>query len=475
VIRIDAHHGSATIDGDIHADSTFEEQQGCPSSVDACSPSLPDTDFGLGSGGSVFITARTLAGNGTVSANGAGPVPTGNAAAGRDGAGGGGRIAVLYGDESGWSGTLEAYGGYDQLHGNSYNEVYADGTGGAGTVFTRQVTFTPKGTVSKGEGAFPDGTLTVDAGQDQWFPPPLYYAPPDATPLLTAWNDPKRRLVVTGDADVWATKLDYGEIDVTGHSTITTPPGQMFLDVTTQTLDIDATSEVTVDTRGYGWDGSGNDKGGSAPGATLSADGAGGSHGGRGGQAGSSDDNVPISGSTYDSASDPHLPGAGGSGGAGPDGTGADVDPGGGVLDVKVGTLELAGALSADGADNQGPTAVEPAIYINSASGAGAGGSILVHVATLSSTGTISADGGLACGTGGPPIEPKALSPGPCDPGPGGGGGGRVAVYAGAECSWSGSVTASGGVDQSASDQHTMPVTAGEAGSVVVTNGKGVC
>jgi hypothetical protein len=482
VVRIYSHAGTATIDGTINVDGFWEP--GDPGYGYGCAGS----DCALGAGGSVFIAAGSLVGSGTVSADGASlcPYPFTCAGAGHGGAGGGGRIAVLYSDDSGWTGSLQAYGGWDQLkpatgaNGGNLGQarVYAVGTGGAGTVFTQQVVFKPKGGVSGGTGAFPGGTLTIDAGQtDGWFPPPVYYAPPDATPVLPSWSGPKRRLVVTGEALVWATSLRFAEVDVLDGSTVTTPLGQMFLNISAPLLDVDATSQVTVDTRGYGYDGKRDDRGGSAPGLKGSGLAAGGSHGGRGGNDDITNNNATLSGPTYDSASDPDLPGGGG-GGSG-NVTGYDGNPGGGVLTLDVGTLELAGTVSANGQDSAGPTSVEPASYGRGGSGGGAGGSVLVHATELTGTGTISADGGLACETGGAPLAPAFVAQGNgCDQpggGAGAGGGGRVAVYAGAECGWSGKIAAAGGTDQVSTRLRDDVSAEGQAGSAYVLNSNETC
>lgn len=239
---------------------------------------------------------------------------------------------------------------------------------------------------------------------------------------------------------------------------------------------------MTVDTRGFGYDGTSDDKGATAHGKTRSGLGAGGSHGGKGGANSLGGfGKPPQGGSTYDSM---HLSGAGGSGAGNNvartpnDVTGYDGAPGGGVLDLKVGKLELDGVLSADGADTDGPTATEQAVSNHGeGSGGGAGGSLVLHVSRLSGGGTISATGGIACENGGAPLQPAKRAPGGggCGAsGPGGGGGGRIAVYAGAVCSWTGAVTAAGGVDQLAT-AHGYPKSNGQAGTVYFPKATGGC
>src|ERR1019366_5823089 len=72
---------------------------------------------GGGSGGSIYLTVGTLAGSGTISANG-------GLGSYQGGGGGGGRIAVLYSVYD-FSGLVSAYGG------SGYT------TGGAGTIYTK--------------------------------------------------------------------------------------------------------------------------------------------------------------------------------------------------------------------------------------------------------------------------------------------------------------------------------------------------
>jgi hypothetical protein len=476
VITIDTAAGTATIDGDINADGFWEPDD--PSFDYQCQwvTANADNDCSFGAGGSVDMKAGTLSGDGVISADGASPCRFAECGGdGGDGPGGGGRVALIYGDDTGWSGSVHAYGGWDQYAGRGSEDFYYQtGTGGAGTVFTRQVVFSSNGTISQGAGQFPGGTLTVDAGQTNgWYPAPLYYSPPDATPIAPGWGGAKRRLVVTNEALVWATTLNFAEIDVTDGSTITSPPREMYLNIGTPVLEVDATSHVSMDTRGYQGNGKHNDGGGSAPGAKGSGPGAGGSHGGLGGP------NVwekTKGGVTYDSSTDPSLPGGGGGGGASGNFSGNyDGNPGGGVLDLKVGTLQLDGTVSANGTDSMGPTATEEAVYDNNGAGGGAGGSVVVDATELLGAGTIAANGGLSCITG-EPVQPTKIAPQFCnDNGAvGGGGGGRVAVYVGAECRWTGSVTANGGQDQYSTAQGQTKYN-GQPGTVDVVNKQQSC
>ena len=138
------------------------------------------------------------------------------------------------------------------------------------------------------------------------------------------------------------------------------------------------------------------------------------------------------------------------------------------MLDVEVGSLDLEGALAADGESGDGPTATEPAPF-DYDGGGGAGGSVLVHAATISGGGSISADGGDTCITTSPPLFAGVTGCGVPLGSSGGGGGGRVALYAGAECSWHGTLHAAGGVDSQselAAEKEDAEARRGGAGSV---------
>ncbi len=408
---------------------------------------------GAGAGGSVYIAAEQLSGSGAVDANGGGhcakePEECVN---GFGGSGGGGRIAALFEEDPSWSGHLEAHGGVDREFTGADPEVQFLGSGGAGTVFTRSVKFDDEGAVEQGTGAFPEGTLTIDGGRALGA-----YPPPDGTPLLgTGAKLPHGKLVIDGEARVYATELEYGEIALSGGGVLSTGisaagenKGQIptRLSVKAQTLSVDPTSVVSMTGRGLlgGEASASHASGQAAAGQSASSEGHGGSHGGAGGSAGAHESNPAAkTGSVYDSAEDPTLPGGGGGGFEG----GAEGNAGGGVLDVTVGTLNLQGALSADGQSGDGPTPLEPAPF-DFDGGGGGGGSVLVHAGTITGSGRITALGGNSCVPEG--VSPLLTGAGGCgvpDGSGGGGGGGRVALFASAACAWTGSVSAAGGVD----------------------------
>jgi hypothetical protein len=466
----DGGQGSARIDGTIDV-AGFEESK--------------EQGGGAGAGGTVVLETGALSGGGTIDADG-GDNPGEGEEPSNAGTGGGGRIAALYEADSGWSGRMEARGGYDKNFKGLSTDGSTDegsGTGGAGTIFTQQVGFDSAGEAVEGKGAFPKGTLTIDGGHGAGF-----YPPPDGTPLEAAWNSPERRLVLKGEARAYAHEVEFGEIDLSEGSVLTTPPSDppeasaQKLNVKASTLKVDASSRVTVAGRGYRG-GLQSAKAEFGPGGTDPEAGVlaatrqfGGSHGGVGGSDALSEgpqQEGAKAGSAYDSAEDPTLPGGGG--GADIEPGGADGSPGGGVLDLQVsGTLQLEGALSADGQSTAGPTASDPTPFDRSVAGAGAGGSVVVQAGVLSGAGTISAAGGSSC-----PQLPTLLAGGnePCVAGLGGaGGGGRIAVRAVAACGWSGSLDVAGGADEDpALPAGERVTTHGGAGSVFYPSPTGAC
>ncbi len=278
-----------------------------------------------------------------------------------------------------------------------------DGTGGAGTVFTRQVRFDDDGNVEKGEGPFPEGMLTVNGGR-----PAGYYPPPDGTPIEDSWGSSGRRLVLSGEARVYAHTLEFGEIDVTEGSTLTTPPSDPIdladssLGLATNRLIVGPTSQVSVSGRGYEGgdehDENGYGAGQTAAGIEPATQQFGGSHGGVGGSdvlSGGSRREGAHAGGTYDDPEHPTSPGAGGAADAEP--SGAHGNPGGGALEIEAQSIDDEGVISADGQSSAGPTVAEPTPFDRSTGDGGAGGSIVLVAGALAGHGSISAAGGSTC------------------------------------------------------------------------------
>jgi hypothetical protein len=452
VVRIDAHAAKVSLGGKIDV-----------TGINTGDPLGNGDHGGAGAGGSVYITSGPFSGGGEINADGGSNCHS--CVNGFGGGGGGGRIAVLSTSFRNWRGRLHALGGRDQTYRGPPPATPGTqpflGSGGTGTVFTRAVKFSKTGQASPAARNFHDGTLTIDGGRG-----PASFPPPDGTPLLNAWSSPKRHLVITGQARVYGRTVRFKQIDVSRGATLTTGidgttnaiPNK--LSVTAGQLGVDRTSRITMTGRGLegGSSQSSSGAGGAVHGQTASTLGHGGSHGGAGGSA---VDSTGHSGSTYDSM---HAPSQPGGGGAGIPGT-SDGSPGGGVLDINVGTLVLAGVIAADGESGDGPTAAEPAPH-DFAAGAGAGGSLNVHVKTLIGSGALSALGGTSCVSVHPPLLRGIPGCGLPVGNNGGGGGGRLALIATDTCSWHGIVSAAGGVDLQAEQKdhphaHALRGTAG--------------
>jgi hypothetical protein len=182
---------------------------------------------------------------------------------------------------------------------------------------------------------------------------------------------------------------------------------------------------------------------GYGPGAGGDGKNAGG--GGHGGNGGAGDANA-VGGQTYDSETEPSMPGSGGGYGVHKDKS-VDGGYGGGSILIAVrGELQLNGRISANGTSGQtyeGYFENNLADYGTCLGGGGAGGSIYIEADMLSGAGSITADGGnggyLAPRQG----RPTAVA------GAGGGGGGRIVLRYATPSAFSGTLSVQGGTDGS--------------------------
>jgi hypothetical protein len=317
--------GTLTLDGIIVADG----RDGLGSS---------SHDNGGGAGGSIWLEVSTLAGVGTLRANGGAGT---NGTVG--GGGGGGRIAV-YAANSTFTGSATACPA----------EGYRNGGGGSALM-------------DLGPGA---AQLTLDgcgiAESDSAL---------QATPAIPADLHVRNtaRLLHAGDLTI------TGDLRVADTGTITHPgaePAGVTLSVDGD-IQIAAGGQVDVSGRGYP-----SEQGPGAGGSTAES-GGGAGYGGPGGNASS------ISGgATYGSLTQPTDLG---SGGGWEVGVGTKGGAGGGALKVvATGTLNVNGQILANGRNGTGST-----FYDN---GGGSGGSVWLDVGTLTGNGTIAANGGNAGG-----------------------------------------------------------------------------
>jgi hypothetical protein len=306
--------------------------------ISAAGAAAPNASGGGGSGGSIYLSAGTLAGSGVIAADGG----AGNSLGG---GGGGGRVAILYGTNS-FSGLASAYGGSGYIPGGagtiytlasnqSWGQVVVDNGGLAGT------------NTSFGDSAAGTVDLTVRNG--------AVLIPPSSQTLGTLVVGSNGWVLVSSQA-----------LTVTGNATLQAGGG------------------IIADGTGY--------LGGMGPGAgrfyTVGSIVVGGG-GGYGGYGAAGSNSYGASGGTaYGSVTYPADQGSGGGGYATSSFLGG---AGGGSIRLTVaGVLEVNGRISARGLGGGSPSA-----------GGGAGGSINLTVGTLSGSGVISANGGAGNALGG--------------------------------------------------------------------------
>ena len=303
---------------------------------------------GGGSGGSLYVTAETLTGTGTFSADG------GSSLTNRGGGGGGGRVVVYYLDDG-------DFGGATSSTANGGTGVQA-GTDGSVGFF--QVTDL--------------ANHLTDATRDLTVYTTYRYDSKSSLALNTITVGDSLAAGAVFAVGGGATLDVAGTIHVTNNSTIlaqatnTSAPVDggwqgSGVRINADTVTIDAGSAISADGQGY------DATSGPAPGGSAGYGSAGGAHAGAGGHGAAG---AAAQTATYGSA---YYATTLGSGGGNPNEGGA----GGGAIWLDVGdTLTVNGRLSADG---------ETAI---GRGGGGAGGSLLVSAGTVTGSGTISANGG---------------------------------------------------------------------------------
>lgn len=306
---------------------------------------------GGGAGGSIWITAGTLTGTGTLSATGG---TSGTSPDVRGAGGGGGRIAIE--SNTLFSGTLNIAGGDLQdttsaAPRGTRGTYYATVSGNlcdSGSLATTCTISTLKN-VPDGFALSGTGNLVVASGGQ----------------LRVQGSNQEMSISLSGDLTVQSGGVIDGNI----------------ASLTANNVDIQSGGVIRADSRGF--DGrkyaAGLGSGAGAAGAYNSGAGGGG-HGGAGAGGGTS-----AGGGTYGSLSNPV---AWGSSGGGYDSAGGN---GGGALRINVtGNLNVSGTLSALGETS---AATPTACCGRVSGGGGAGGSIWVTAGSISGAGTISVAG----------------------------------------------------------------------------------
>ncbi len=368
-IQITASSGTITVNGTISANGQS------PTSVKA----------GGGSGGSVYLTCTTLAGGGTISANGGSGYASSSA-----GGGGGGRVALYYTTKT-FNGTLSSYGGND---GTSSSAV----AGGCGTIYQKpsgqtygdllidnnDITDEGQNSAQLTDGTYNFNTIThQNSGQL------------DITSGVTI--NPSAGLTIAGDSTgavcIHGSQTIGGDLTIQnggilGHRSNSTAETYKLTLGVSGNIDVQSGGAISANNRGYA-----DHYGTGTPASDTNDFGPGAGYGGEGGQAHSS----YQGGSIYGSVSAPTNLGSGGKGTT-------SSGHGGGAIQITAssGTITVNGTISANG---QSPTSVK--------AGGGSGGSVYLTCTTLAGGGTISANGGS----------------GYASSSAGGGGGGRVALY----------------------------------------------
>ena len=290
---------------------------------------------GSGSGGTVDLETGTLAGNGFIRANGGG----------FEVGGGGGRVAIRYGNLALDSGHVEARAGQGSVM-----------SAGNGTIFLKQ-----------SHQAY--GDLIVD-GHAAATPADLCFIPGGYTFDNIVLRN---RAYVTADDGLVAAQA----VSLLNQSTLThSLAREAGLAVTAPRVEVDATSAIDVSGRGYLGSYQPGNVGylegrtlGNALGAPAHA---GGSYGGLG-------HNAPVS-LVYGDPLNPTGLGGGGGRGSNDGWPGAN---GGGRIRISASNVVVHGAILANGNVPRGANA-----------GSGAGGAIWIDTASLRGTGVVAADGG---------------------------------------------------------------------------------
>ncbi|MBI2439932.1 MAG: hypothetical protein HYV35_01015 [Lentisphaerae bacterium] len=369
---------------------------------------------GGGSGGSIYITCRTLTGtSGIARANG-------GSHGGNSGGGGGGRIAVVYNSAAQSNvtapsvtfQTLPGSGSYPGDVGTLYfsdNQFLANPISHSGqwlvAGFTNFVTNAL--TIANASIGFPGesflldvaGNLTVSGSTARlWLGSNIFYG---NTPYVSAaTSGPTLRvggnLIITNSAQLHVfggytnDAVAYGaRIAVTGdivvasgssllpHSRTNTSAAPL---ITARNVIVRSGGSITASSFGYcKRDGPGK--------ASAASGGAG--YGGKGGYSG---------GPTYGSSNAPTLPGSGGS--VGTPSSYPQAARGGGLVRIEAESVQVDGSIAANGANGSG-----------NGSGGASGGGIFIICNRFEGGGTLSANGGNNGGNAG------------------GGGGGRIAVW----------------------------------------------
>ena len=322
---------------------------------------------GTGSGGSILVTADSINGGGFFSARGGEGDPT----RGTQG-GGGGRIAVHYRQDAGFTGftTTTAAGGAAYENGNVGTVAFFDTSASHSRLAVYEYFRLSESTEVSYASVIVTDAAQLDIGGGS---------------------------TVTVDGALSVT--DGSTILCQGKNTTGQVNGQWVgagVAIGAQSVTIDAISKITADGQGYAGGADSRPGVGPGGGGVTYPRGGGGGYGGAG--AGGA-----VGGAIYGSGVLPIDIGSGGGGGSGYYGGHGPGSAGGGAIRLTVaGSLQLDGIITANGGYNGAWN-----------SGTGSGGSILVTADSINGSGFFSARGGEG--------DPTRATQG--------GGGGRITIY----------------------------------------------
>ncbi len=433
--------GTVQVDGTIVSDGGRGQE-------DTAAPDGQGT--GGGSGGSIWITAGSLAGSGIVSASG-GDGSYEDYYKLWGGGGGGGRIRLDYGTKSAWSGDVKTFGGrggqFDSSHVGLIPWRNPRMHGGAGTVYwngpglpTLEIrNFAHDSGTAAFTGTFPGVELIIRNA---------LVATTGLGVKTLAMDD---HAILTGN-DNRTTLYAFPEFfSFPNRFPVWTPKAENFVAIDAEeNLSIDATSRIDVS----GLGGFSREDYEPSHGAVQNT--AGGSYGGAGGT-GRINTYVGLPSSTYGDSTWPVSAGLGGFGDEALLASGYPYNQcgaagsGGGALRISVGgILDLQGSIRSIGLSGTPPSVCVPPN--GGAPSGGAGGSVFLAAGQIIGSGVIDASGGYGAFV-------------PSSGWGGGGGGGRIAVY-GTLASFSGTMRANGGLGGAGSGVDSL-VYKGQPGTIV--------
>ena len=385
---------------------------------DNAGPCCGDRGAGGGAGGSIYLSASTISGSGSLSAQGG----QGGDAERDAGGGGGGRAYLYYNTASTYSGIINTTGG-DAPPGAQDGQ---DGTNFVENLTTHDLIIPAVNGIWYGDEKNSWSFGDLDFQED------IKFSSTSAVPL-------------TINSSGTTTIADNTTITLIGSYNTHTDGSGVILNLTG---DVTVPSTSTFSAAGTGYQGGSETQAGYGParGGAAAPYGAAGGGGGYGG-VGSDGVNSSTGGEpVYGSEVTPLDLGSGGGGGSAANTSGQGGHGGGAIKIITTGTLNVLGSITADGdhGDGAGPCCGDRG------AGGGAGGSVYIVADTIIGNGSITAKGGNG---------------GDAERDGGGGGGGRISFIIESAYSFTGALSViqgargSGGTDGTINNEAPINVS----------------